>query len=276
MAVAAVAMVVIVAPGGFMADSRWTGTAGIAAAMCLRTWRKTFRRPVVLVFSLVQPLMWMLFFGFLFHRFDLGAGPGHLAYLDFLLPGVCVMTVLFGASQAGTGLLTDMQGNLLARMLQTPAPATALLGGKLLADVLRLLGQAGVVAVLGMALGSRLVFRPEALTMALLQLAVFAWAYASLSCWIALATRSQETMGVFIQAVNMPLLFTSTVLVPHRQMPEWLAMAARWNPLSAVADGLRSALLRGESGKPALVLLTALACGAFACAVAALGRNRRR
>jgi ABC-2 type transport system permease protein len=112
----------------------------------LRTWKKTFRRPVVLVFSLVQPLMWMLFFGFLFHRYDLGAGPDGPVYIDFLVPGVCVMTVLFGASQSGTGLIKDMQGRFLARMLQTQAPVAALLGGKLLADVLRLLGQAVVVA----------------------------------------------------------------------------------------------------------------------------------
>ena len=74
-------------------------------------------------------------------------------------------------------------------------------------------------------------------------LALFAIAYASLSCWIALKTRAQESMAVFVHLVNMPLLFTSTALVPSRQMPAWLESIAHWNPLTLVADMLRSALL---------------------------------
>ena len=78
----------------------------VVAAVARRTWVKTLRRPVALTFSLGQPLMWMLFFGFLFARFRLaGAGePGAgLAYLDFLAPEVGAITVLFGASQSRIG-----------------------------------------------------------------------------------------------------------------------------------------------------------------------------
>ncbi len=250
--------------------------AGVAGAMCLRTWRQVLRRPVVLVFSLVQPLMWMAFFGFLFQRYALEEVPGRPAYLDFLVPGICVMTVLFGASQSGTGLIKDMQTRFLDRMLGTPAPAAALLGGKLLADVSRLLLQAALVALLGWALGARFHLQGPSLAAAASQLALFALAYAGLSAWIALVTRSQETMGVFIQAVNMPLLFTSTVLVPARQMPDWLAAVARWNPLSPVADALRGALLRGEGGlSAAAFVLAALAGGFFLAAARVMDRRRR-
>jgi ABC-2 type transport system permease protein len=216
------------------------------AAVGARTWRVTWRRPVLFVFSLGQPLLWMLFFGFLFHRYAVELGGG-LSYLDFLAPGVSVMTVLFGASQAGVGWVRDLQTGFLPRLLNTPAHPAAILAGKLAAEVARLLLQSGAVLALALLLGARLRFAPAALASALLCLALFAAAFAALSCAVALRARAQETMGTFVHLVNMPLLFTSTALVPARHMPDWLAAVARWNPLTLAVDAWRSALLHGEA-----------------------------
>ncbi|HEY0024977.1 MAG TPA: ABC transporter permease [Longimicrobium sp.] len=238
-----------------------------------RTWSKTLRRPVPLTFSLVQPLFWMLIFGFLFHRFTLGPAYAGLSYLDFLLPGVAAMTVLFGASQAGIELVRDLQTGFAQRMAGATSHPGWMLGGKMAADVSRLLLQALAVALLGMLLGARL--RPSApgLVVAILALAAFGVAYGCLSCWIALRTRAQESMAVFVHVVNMPLLFTSTALVPTRQMPDWLAGVARWNPLTRVADALREALLFGRVPDAALLLpLIVLAALCFAAARHAMAR----
>ena len=114
----------------------------VAAAICGRTWRSTARRPVTLTFSFVQPLVWVAFFGFLFQRYDVtSAGQGE-RYLDFLVPGVCAMTVLFGASQSGIGLIRDLQTGFLPRILASPARPGAVLFGKIGADAARLLVQA--------------------------------------------------------------------------------------------------------------------------------------
>ncbi|MEO6049324.1 MAG: ABC transporter permease [Candidatus Kapaibacterium sp.] len=209
----------------------------------LRTWRKTLRRPVPLTFSFVQPLFWMLIFGFLFHRFTLGTAYADFSYLDFLLAGVCCMTVLFGASQAGIGIVRDLQTGFLQRMVRASAHPAAILSGKIGAEVTRLLLQAIVVGLLGIALGARPRFDIPSLAVAALALALFAIAYASLSCWVALKTKAQESVAVFVHIVNMPLLFTSTALVPARQMPPWLETVARWNPLTIAAEILRDALL---------------------------------
>ena len=239
----------------------------ILRATFRRSWRKTLRRPVPLTFSFVQPLFWMLIFGFLFQRFTLGPAYAGLAYLDFLLPGVCAMTVLFGASQAGIELVRDLQTGFVQRMARATAHPGWLLAGKASADVTRLLLQAVVVAGLGLALGARLRPGAAAVGVAAAAGAAFALAYASLSCWIALRTRAQESMAVFVHVVNMPLLFTSTALVPARQMPDWLAAVARWNPLSLVADALRDALLFHRMPDPAiLVPHVALAVLLFAAA----------
>jgi ABC-2 type transport system permease protein len=214
----------------------------------------------------------MLLFGFLFQRYDVALGAG-IAYLDFLAPGVSVMTVLFGASQAGVGWVRDLQTGFLPRLLNTPASPAAVLAGKLAADVLRLLLQAGAVLALAALLGARLRLAPAALAPALLGLALFAAAFAALSCAVALAARAQEAMGTYVHLVNMPLLFTSTALVPARHMPDWLAAVARWNPLSLAVDAWRDALLRGEPPPLATTVLP-LAVLAGALLVPALGRLR--
>ena len=244
----------------------------IVQQTALRSWLKTIRRPVPLTFSLVQPLIWMLIFGFLFHRFALGPEYAGFSYLDFLLPGVCAMTVLFGASQAGIAIVRDLQTGFLQRMVRSSMHPVFILTGKSVAEGTRLLLQAFVVALLGIALGARLRIDPLALLLALVALALFALAYASLSCWVALKTKAQESMPVFVHVVNMPLLFTSTALVPSHQMPAWLEEIARWNPLSLVANGLREALLFGQI-PDAANLLPLLALGAFLFALASRTMN---
>lgn len=222
----------------------------MAFAVFKRTWIKTLRRPVALTFSLVQPLMWMLFFGFLFQRYALEDLPVGVRYLDFLVPGICAMTVLFGASQSGIEFIRDMQNQFLGRVLSTPASKLMILAGKIVADVSRLLIQACLVLCLGLALGAKLQLSFWPLLQMMGSLLLFGVAFCSLSCWIALKAQSQENMATFVHLVNMPMLFTSTALVPSKQMPEWLAVLAQFNPLSLVVNQSRAVLLFAES--PAL------------------------
>ncbi len=227
----------------------------VAWEICRRTWVKTARRPVLLTFSFAQPLMWMVFFGFLFQRYRLTGLGEAVSYLDFLTPGVCAMTVLFGASQSGVGWIRDVQTGYLPRLLNTPASHHALLAGKIVADVLRLLAQAVVVLLLALLLGARLTPDWGAILPAALCLALFAAAFSCLSSALALRTRAQEAMAAFVHLVNLPVLFTSTALVPVRQMPDWLAAAAQWNPLTLAVDAWRGALLFGEAPSAAGQLL---------------------
>lgn len=251
-------------------------TLGVVTAVALRTWSKVVRRPVVLTFSFVQPLMWMLFFGFLFQRYPLELFSVGVSYVTFLAPGVAAMTVLFGASQAGIALIRDHQTGFLARMLGTPAGAGAQLAGKLGADVVRLLLQAAVVLGLGVAVGAELTVEPASAAMAFTTLGLFAFAFSAVSCAVALVARAPEPMSTFIHVVNMPLLFTSTALVPARQMPDWLQGVVRWNPLTLTVDTLRDALLFGIVPRPeALVMVLLLAVGLFVIASALLRRAER-
>jgi len=243
-------------------------TMRILGAVFWRTWLKTARRPVVLTFSFVQPIMWLLFFGFLFHRFDVGLVLRGVRYLDFLLPGVCAMTVLFGASQSGIGLIRDMQTGFLQRLFDAPANPGVVLGGRLLADVMRLLAQAVVIGLLGLVVGAKLHLTLAGLVAALLALGLFAIAFCSLSCLVAMKTGALESMATFVHLVNMPLLFTSSALVPARQMPDWLAAISRVNPLTLAVDASRDGLLLGEFGSLGLAVMLLAAVGIVLLAVA--------
>jgi len=236
-----------------------------AVEVALRTLRKSWRRPVLLSFSLAQPLVWMLFFGFLFERFKV---PGQARYIDFLAPGVCGMTVLFGASQSGIGWIRDLQTGFLQRMASAAGSPHPLLVGKIAADVARLLVQALLVLALAALLGFRPHLSPAILPAAML-LCTFAAALSCLSSAFALRARAQEAMAAYVHLFNMPLLFTSTALVPSRQMPTWLAGVAAWNPLTLAVDAWRGALLEGTSpawqqALPLLLLLVVVYAWAFA------------
>jgi ABC-2 type transport system permease protein len=215
-------------------------------AMFQRTWRKTLRRPVSLSFSFVQPLVWMTCFGFLFQRYRVERLGNDAGYLTFLVPGVSAMSILFGASQSGIELIRDLQTGFLQRLLLTPTRAGVLLAGKLAADVTRLLLQAGLIVALGLLLGARPSPSPLGLSIAVLALALLGVLLASLSCTVAMLARSPEGMATYVHLVNMPLLFTSTALVPERHMPSALAALSSVNPLSLTVSTWRLALVFGE------------------------------
>lgn len=245
----------------------------IAKAVFYRTLIKLVRRPVTLGFSFVQPMMWLFFFGFLFQRFELHY-PG-ITYLDFLLPGICCMTILFGASQSGVTLIRDIQTGFFSRMHSTPAAPAVLLAGKIAADTFRLMMQAIIVCLLGVLVGVKLHIHPEGLALALLLLLLFTVAYTALSCLIAVKTRTPETMATFIHVFNMPILFTSTALVPVKQMPDWLAGLASFNPLTLVVDHLRSGLVLKQMGFSifAFALMGGLAIFLFALCVQTIRKS---
>ena len=115
-------------------------------------------------------------------------------------------------------------------------------------------------------------FAPAALVSGLLCLAFFAAAFSCLSCAVALRARAQESMATFVHLVNMPLLFTSTALVPHREMPGWLATVAGVNPFTLAVEAWRGALLLGQAPSPlAIGVLGLLAAALF---LLALGQMR--
>jgi ABC-2 type transport system permease protein len=213
----------------------------------------------------------MLLFGFLFQRYPLaveGASFGRPGYLDFLTPGICVLAILFGASQSGQVSLRELEdGDWRRRLDALPNPAP-LLGGKILGDVALLILQSGAVLLLGVALGARLRFAPLPLLGALLALALLAAALCCLSRAVALLAHTRDALTTYAALVNLPLFFTSTALVPQRDLPRWLAAIARSNPVTLATEAWRRALLYGQAPDLLRQLLPLALLAAFCFALA--------
>jgi ABC-2 type transport system permease protein len=227
-----------------------------------RSLTKLARRPVLLTFSFVQPLWWMALFGSLFGQLVARERLTTHDYLSFVAPGVSLLSVLFGASQAGIAYVRDAQSGMLARMLQTRTSALTQLLGKLLAEWLRLLAMALAVLGLGALLGAELTPNLAALPSAVLAVSLFASLAVALSCAVACLTREPEAMASYVHVINMPVLFSSSALVPDRAQPRWLAGLSQHNPLSYAAEGWRALWLGSAPVEPRALLELALMTGA--------------
>ena len=208
----------------------------------IRTLTNVKRRPVILFLSFLQPLIWITFFGFIFQRFPIDNGDSTIKYIDFLLPGICSMTVLLGSSQSGISIIRDGQTGFLERTISTALDLNSFLVGKISADLVRVITQAVIVALLGITLGAT-VHITISTCIAFIFLCLFGLSYSLLSCLIAFNTDSQEALSAFIHIFNMPIFFTSTALVPLKAMPQWMEHFAAWNPLTLAVSPLRSAML---------------------------------
>ncbi|HEX6290028.1 MAG TPA: ABC transporter permease, partial [Herpetosiphonaceae bacterium] len=117
----------------------------------MRGLRKLLRRPVALYFSLLQPMVWLLLFGQIFSRITRFPGAaaafGNTSYFQFFMPAVILQTILFGAAQSGMGMINDMDSGFLDKLLTTPINRMAILLGKVLSDLTRMILQ-GILIVL--------------------------------------------------------------------------------------------------------------------------------
>jgi ABC transporter DrrB family efflux protein len=204
--------------------------------------------PQQLVGMTVQPLMFLLLFVYVFGGAIAGSAGG---YLQFVLPGLLVQGVAFGTAQTAVGLNADFRTGLIDRFRSLPIARSAVVAGRVTADLVRT-GWAVVINVgAGLALGFR--FHGGALGAAAAVGVVLAfgfglgWLMACLGVWL----RSPESVQTAGFLVVLPLTFASSVLVPAASMPGWLQAFVTVNPVTPVTDTVRGLMLGGPVGRPA-------------------------
>ena len=198
----------------------------------------------------IQPILWLVVFGGTFNR--LHAIPtGDLPYIDFLAPGVLAQSALFISIFYGIQIIWERDAGILAKLLVTPTPRTALISGKAFAAGIRAFSQVVVVLVVSALLGVALTTDPLKLAAAALAVWLATAFFSCLSMSIAgIVLKRERLMGIG-QAIMMPLFFASNALYPIALMPGWLQAVAKVNPLSYEVDALRGLLL----GTPAHLAL---------------------
>ncbi|WP_214102821.1 ABC transporter permease [Acrocarpospora catenulata] len=220
----------------------------------------TWRNPFGLLFTMVQPLLFLYLFGpVLSGSTDLGGAPW-----EWFVPGILIMMCLSGPMMAGYTLLVELIGGSMERMLVTPLSRTAMLVGRTLKEFVVLLAQGGLLIGLAIPLGLDL-HLPGVLT-GLALLIVFGVGLGALSFVLAIVSApGGELFYAVTQLTVFPLLLLSGVLLPVDAGPAWLQTAAALNPVTYIVEAER-ALFTGAFTTPA-VLYGTLA----ATAVAALG-----
>lgn len=207
------------------------------------------RVPQLLVFSTIQPVIFVLMFRYVFG----GAiqVPGRIPYVDFLMPGVFVQTVVFGAIGTAIGLAADMQSGLMERFRALPMSRSAVLAGRTLADLFRNVFVVALMMLVGYLVGWRthtdLLGIVGAAGLALLFGYALSWVFAT----VGLLVGDPETAQAASFPVMAPLVFVSTAFVPVETMPDWLQVFARNQPVSVTATALRTLTI--GSGDPAEV-----------------------
>jgi ABC-2 type transport system permease protein len=209
--------------------------------LTMRRLRALARSPYYILATIVQPVIWLIFFGQLFKRVVEIPGFGAHSYISYLTPGVVVMTALFSSGWSGTTLVVDMERGVLNRFLVTPAPRTSLTTGNVLYQAFNTLLQSAIIVGLALLLGARFDAGPLGLLAFAGAVMLLTAAFASVSDAIALLTRQQESIIGLNTVLVLPLSFLSAAFLPLDLIPGWMRVAARLNPVNwAVEVGRQS------------------------------------
>ena len=201
------------------------------------------RNPAFLVFAVIQPVMFVLLFRYVFGGAIHVTVPG--GYVNYLMPGIIAQSAAFASFGTAIALARQMQRGVIDRFRSMPMARSAVLLGRLVADTLRLTVTLLVILGVGYAVGFRFVTGVgPAIGMMLLGI-VFGVAICTVSAYVGLAIRDEESVGSFGLIWLFPLTFVSSAFVTVASMPGWLQAFANNQPVTIVIDEMRAMAVGG-------------------------------
>lgn len=190
-------------------------TVSDAIVVTLRNLLRYIRLPQLLVFSTIQPVMFVLLFSYVFGG---AIDVGEVDYIDFLLPGIFIQAAIFGSTQTGVGMAYDLKKGMIDRFRSLPMARSAVLGGPILADAMRITFVVLLMTGVGSAIGFRF-HDGAANAVAVIALAVlFGMTFSWVSAFLGIVVKDVETAQVAGFIWVFPLVFISSVFVPVRTM----------------------------------------------------------
>jgi ABC-2 type transport system permease protein len=190
---------------------------------------------IVIYFSL--PIMFVLVFGYVF-----GSGmavPGGGDYREFLLPGVFVMTMLYGLGATATAVALDVSRGVVDRFRSMPVAGSALVTGRSAADLLRALLEMTTLVVCGLLVGWQWRDGIAGALLAVGLILLLRFAITWVGIYLGLLVRNPDMVGVIVFPAAFPLTAISNTFVAPELMPGWLGTVSEWNPLSATVAAAR-------------------------------------
>jgi ABC-2 type transport system ATP-binding protein len=212
-----------------------------------RNLRHFIRQPDLLTFSTIQPVLFVLLFVYVFGGAVGRSLPHGVAYVDFLLPGIFVQSVTFGASQTAVGLSEDLQRGVVDRFRSMPMARSAVLAGRTVADLVRNILIIFLMIAVGYLVGFRFHGGVAGAAGCIAVVAAFGFALSWIFAFVALTVRGAEAAQTAGFVVIFPLVFASSVFVPVSTFPDWLQAFAKINPVTVTANAARSLALFGTT-----------------------------
>jgi ABC transporter DrrB family efflux protein len=204
------------------------------------------RNPAFIFFTIVQPVMFVLLFRYVFGGAIHATVPG--GYVSFLMPGIIAQSAAFASFGTAIALARQLQKGVIDRFRAMPMARSAVLLGRLCADTFRLTVTLLVILGVGYAVGFRFQNGPgPALVMMVLGV-IFGVTVCTVSAYVGLAIKDEESVGSFGLVWLFPLTFVSSAFVQVKTMPGWLQAFAKNQPVTIVIDEMRSLALGGPLG----------------------------
>lgn len=204
------------------------------------------RVPQLLVFTFVQPIMFVLLFRYVFGGTIVIPGQ---SYVNYLMPGIFTQTVVFGSTATAIGLAEDLGSGIIERFRSLPMVRMSVLSGRTGADLVRNTGVVLVMLAVGFAVG----FRPEgsipAILLGLLIVLAFAFALSWVMALVGLKAANAEAAQAVAFPIMFPLTFASSAFVPVNSMPGWLQAFANHQPVTIVVNAARGLMLGPEAAQ---------------------------
>lgn len=208
--------------------------------MVRRNLLRYIRLPQLLIFSTIQPVMFLLLFAYVFGGAIKTPGSN---YISYLIPGIIVQTVIFGAMQTGVGLADDLTKGMIDRFKSLPMARSAVLAGRTIADSLRNVFVVLLMTGVGFIIGFRSHASVLDLLGALAITIVFGFSFSWISAAIGMAVKNVETAQVAGFIWVFPLVFASSIFVPVQTMPSWLQAWAKISPITVTVNTVRGLTL---------------------------------
>jgi ABC transporter DrrB family efflux protein len=203
------------------------------------------RQPDLLLGFTVQPIMFVLLFVYVFG----GAidTPG-LDYVDFLMPGIIVQSMVFGGFVTALGLAEDLKKGLIDRFRSLPMSRAAVLTGRTLADIATNVLQLVVMLAVGIAVGFDFKTSIPEILAGIALLLLIGYAFSWVFALIGLVASSPEASNAFGFTILFPVTFVSSAFVPVDSMPSWLQPVAEHNPFTTMVDATRALFVDTPAG----------------------------
>ena len=208
-----------------------------------RRFRLMRRQPIWIGIMLVQPMFWLLLYSQLFgHLPELG-GFGTASYIEYLTPGVAILTAFSHGIWEGTTTIQELENGAFERFLATPVAPSSLLVSQVLQTMVIGFAQGLVILIAGLALGARVHNGVSGWLAIIVATGLIGAAFAALSHALALVLRRQESVIAVAQFAVLPLMFVSVTLTSKRLMPHWMQDVVVVNPVNWAVQVARGAML---------------------------------